>query len=196
MRPRAGTSNRFPATPGQWVAVQCRTVGDSAKDLVERLFAQHRRSLLVFFGRRVRTSSDAADLAQEAYVRMLRVSDPGAIRDPEAYLFTVASNLIRERASRDRRQATAVDIGDDAIQAQLAEPPTADREVDASRRSARLRIVLDRLPPKCRAAVVLQYRDGLTYEQIGERVGVSAHTVKKYLAQALVHCRRHMVELR
>jgi len=45
------------------------------------LFAQHRRALQAYFYRRIRTKSDAPDLAQEVYVRMLRVSDIEAIRN-------------------------------------------------------------------------------------------------------------------
>ena len=50
--------------------------------LVERLFAEHRAALQTFFLRRIRAKADAADLAQEVYVRMLRVSDQDAIRNP------------------------------------------------------------------------------------------------------------------
>lgn len=50
--------------------------------LVERLFAEHRGGLQAFFLRRIRSKSDAPDLAQKVYVRMLRVSDQEAIRNP------------------------------------------------------------------------------------------------------------------
>ena len=42
----------------------------------------HRDALQAFFYRRLRTKPDAADLVQEVYLRMLRVSDPEAIRNP------------------------------------------------------------------------------------------------------------------
>ena len=61
----------------------------ASKTFVEGLFA-YRGALQAFFYRRLRTKADAADLVQEVYLRMLRVSDPEAIRNPEAYLFTVA----------------------------------------------------------------------------------------------------------
>jgi hypothetical protein len=54
--------------------------------LVERLFADHGSSLQAFLFRRVRRQPIAAELAQEVYVRMLRVPDMGAVRNPEAYL--------------------------------------------------------------------------------------------------------------
>ena len=167
-------------------------MAEPRKWLVERLFAEHGRALQAFFYRRIRTKSDAPDLAQEVYVRMLRVNDIHAIRDPERYLYTVASNLVKEYAVLDRWRARGVDPEEADIQQRLGELPTIDAQLDVTRRVARLRTVLAQLSPKCRAAVVLQYRHGLTYEEIGERLNVSPHMVKKYLAQALAHCRRRM----
>src|SRR5271165_5221267 len=60
--------------------------------LIERLFAEHRGGLQAFFRRRIRSKSDASDLAQEVYLRMLRISDQEAIRKPVHYLYTVANN--------------------------------------------------------------------------------------------------------
>ena len=169
-------------------------MAEPRKGLVERLFAGHRRALQAFFYRRIRTKTDAPDLAQEVYVRMLRVSDVQEIRHPERYLFTVASNLVKEYAVLDRWQARGVDLDCASVQQQLSELPTVDVQLDVAKRVARLRTVLAQLSPKCRAAVILQYHHGLTYEQIGERLNVSPHMVKKYLAQALAHCRRRMAQ--
>jgi RNA polymerase sigma-70 factor (ECF subfamily) len=88
-----------------------------------------------------------------------------------------------------------VDIDEPAIQQQLGEVPPFDSELDAGQRVLRLRTVLAQLSPKCRAAVILQYRDGLSYQEIADRLEVSSHMVKKYLAQALGHCRRRMARL-
>jgi len=171
-------------------------MSDRARALVERLFADRRAALEAFFHRRIRHGSDAADLAQEVYLRMLRVSDADAIRNPELYLFTVANNLVKEHAVLDRRQARGVDLEETTIQEQLAELPDFDANLDRVQRVTRLRDVLGELRPKCRAAVVLHYRHELSYSEIGDRLGVSPHMVKKYLAQALVHCRRRMSGLR
>ena len=171
------------------------TMADAKKGFVERLFAEHHRALQAFFYRRIRTKSDAPDLAQEVYVRMLRVSDTDAIRNPEAYLYTVASNLVKEHAVLGRRQASPVDIDDASVQERLGELPTFDRELDTNQRVVRLRTVLAQLSPKCRAAVVLRYRHELSYQEIADRLGVSSNMVKKYLAQALGHCRCRMARM-
>jgi|SRR5215469_6558712 len=169
-----------------------RKVGEATQAVVERLFAAHRRALQAFFYKRVRHHADATDLAQEVYVRMLRVRDLSSIRNSEAYLYTVAGNLAKEHAARDRRQGIALDVEDATVQPELAELASFDSQIDVARQVKRLREVLRQLPPKCHAAVVLQYVHGLSYEEIAQRLGVSPRMVKRYLGQALGHCRRRM----
>jgi RNA polymerase sigma-70 factor (ECF subfamily) len=170
-------------------------MADKRRGFVEKLFAEHRRALQAYFYRHIRTKSDAADLAQEVYVRMLRVIDTEAIRNPQLYLYTVAANLIREHAVVDQRQANCLDIDETSLQQRLGDLPSADSELDAEQLAGQLCWALEQLPARWRNAVILQYRYGLTYEEIADRLGVSPSMVKKYLAQALGRCRRLMVRL-
>lgn len=164
----------------------------SQTDWVEELFAQHRPALEAFFQRRTRTVHDVPDLAQEVYLRLLRVNDVDAVRNPEAYLFTIAHNLIKERAVCARREGKSVTLGDSFAEELVAETQAPDQDMDQATQWQRLTKALDELSPKCRSAVILQYRDGLTYAQIGARLKVSSNMVKKYLSYALAHCRRRM----
>jgi RNA polymerase sigma-70 factor (ECF subfamily) len=170
-------------------------MAESKKLLFERLFSEQRGALQAFFRRRAGCRLDAADLAQEVYLRMLRIGDPDAIRDLEAYLFGVANNVAREHAAQEWRHGKTVDIDDATVQEQIAELPALDGQIDGDQRVTRLREVLRQLPPKCCAAVVLQYRHGLSYAEIAEHLGISTHMVKKYVGQALGHCRRRMARL-
>ena len=170
-------------------------MADANPSLVERLFGEHRAALQSFFRRRIRGNADAPDLVQEVYLRMLRISDPEAIREPVRYLYTVASNLVKEHAVLDRRQSSSIDIDEAPAHEQLATLPAFDGNLDASQRAARLRVVLEQLRPKCRAAVVLRFTHGLSYREIAAHLGVSPQMAKKYVAQALSHCRRRMARL-
>jgi RNA polymerase sigma-70 factor (ECF subfamily) len=163
--------------------------------LVERLFADHRGALQKFFLRRIRAKADAADLAQEVYVRMLRVGDQEAIRNPVHYLYTVANNLVKEHAVLDRRQASGIDIDEAPPHEKLETLPVFDGELDATLRVARLGVVLQQLRPKCRAAVELRFMQGLSFREIAMHLGVSPQMAKKYVAQGLSHCRRRMAAL-
>ena len=168
---------------------------DPKPSLVGRLFAEQRGALLRFFRQRIRSKADAQDLAQEVYLRMLRVRDEGAIRDPVLYLYTVANNLVKEHAVLDRRQASGIEIEKIAAHEQLEMLPEFDGELDLEQRVARLRVVLKQLRPKWQAAVELYFTHGLSYREIAARLGVSPQMVKKYVAQALLHCRRRMARL-
>jgi RNA polymerase sigma factor (sigma-70 family) len=165
---------------------------DKRRSTLKRLFAAQHGTLQSYFRRRIDSKPEAADLAQEVYLRMLRTNDTDTIRNPEAYLYAVANNLVKEYAVLQRRRRLDVDISESSVQDQLAEAPNMDAKVDADIRAARLRSILLQLTPKCRAAVILQYQDGLTYKEIAERLNVSPHMVKKYLASALILCRRRM----
>jgi RNA polymerase sigma factor (sigma-70 family) len=163
--------------------------------LVGRLFAEHRAALQSFFLRRIRSKAQAADLAQEVYVRMLRIRDLEAIRSPVHYLYTVANNLVKEHAVLDRRQASGIDIDEAPAYVQLETLPAFDGDLDATQRVARLGVVLKQMRPKCRAAVELRFTQGLSYREIAMHLGVSPQMAKKYVAQALGHCRRRMARL-
>lgn len=163
--------------------------------LVERLFADHRGALQTFLLRRVRAKADVADLAQEVYLRMLRVSDQDAIRNPVHYLYTVANNLVKEHAVIERRRAISIDIDEAPAHEQLKMLPAFDGDLDAAQRGLRLGTVLQQLRPKCRAAVELRFTHDLSYREIAVHLGVSPQMAKKYVAQGLSHCRRRMAQL-
>jgi RNA polymerase sigma factor (sigma-70 family) len=171
-------------------------MGKELSDRIERLFSLRHAHLKNFLGRRVRARDEIADLTQEAFLRVLRADSSQAISNPEAYLFTVAGNLAREYSVLSNRFRAATDAGDPSIERELSNWPDMDTELDAPHRRQELQAALDELSPKCRAALIMQYRDGLTYQQIGEHLGVSANMVKKYLSKALGHCRQRLVAKR
>jgi RNA polymerase sigma factor (sigma-70 family) len=168
---------------------------DPKPSFVERLFAEHRAALQTFFQHRIRSKFDAPDLAQEVYMRMLRISDQAAIRNPVHYLYAVANNLVKEHAVLERRLANRIDIDEAPAHAQLETMPAFDGDLDAAQRVARLGVVLRQLRPKCRAAVELRFTQGLSYREIALHLEISPQMAKKYVAQALGHCRRRMARL-
>lgn len=95
----------------------------------------------------------------------------------------------------DRRQASGIDIDEVPGHQELETLPEFDGDLDTTQRVARLGVVLKQLRPKCRAAVELRFTQGLSYRAIATHLGVSPQMAKKYVAQALGHCRRRMAAL-
>lgn len=158
-----------------------------------RLFAEQHAPLKQYFLKRTAHAWDAQDLAQEACLRLLAADRDGAdgIRNPEAYLYTIAANLAKHHAVA-RRSAPVGSDGLDEVVERLAIPCDAAAGVDRELRRQRLARLIGRLSPKCRAVLVLHYRDELSYAEIAAQLGLSSHMVKKYIVKALATCRQGM----
>lgn len=150
---------------------------------------RHQPAISAFIRRRLKGSPDASDLTQEVYLRFLRADQAELIRNPEAYLYTVALNLIREHTVLERRWSRVTDGEGLAADHAFTDYRTPDDTLDGDIRRARLTQLVEQLPPKSRAALTLQYRDELSYEQIAEQMGVTTHAVKKYVMKGLAICR-------
>lgn len=157
------------------------------RQLAMSLFEARGSDLLRYVRRRVRTESDARDIAQEAYLRFIRLAKPDVIENPEAYLFRIAGNLVWEHQLRQRNEARHAAQKEPAI----VEYTSLDLAV-STELVQRVRAVLDELPPTPRAAIVLHLRDGLTCAAIGAQMGVSVSMVKKHLSGALAYCRQRL----
>jgi len=156
---------------------------------VERLFAEHNRSLIRFLRTRLRSDQEAKDVAQEAYVRLLQIDQPGTVSFLRAYLFRTALNIAtdRMRAEAIRHIAHQDPIFDDVLTEPDPERTTSARE--------QLRLVsesLAELPTKPRLAFLWHRVSDMTIEAVAQRLGVSDRMVRKYIVQALVHVRMRL----
>lgn len=143
---------------------------------------------------RLRNKEDAQDIAQEAYLRLLRVERKKIIEKPESYLFRIAANLANEFAMQQRAAPTMIDI-DEAVDASVVGDGDAfERGLEHRAELRRLEDVLENMPPAYRAVLILSKRDGMSRDEISRELGLSIHTVKKYLARAAAWCREEMSE--
>lgn len=158
-----------------------------------RLLSDKGPALANYFLRRVAHRWDAQDLVQEVYLRLLGTGDGdvAAIRNPEAYLFTVAGNLVKEHAQMRRRAPVSTE-GLPEVLERLATPCQAGNDLDQELRRQRLADLMGRLSPKCRAVMVMHYRDEMPYRDIGEALSISPNMVKKYIVKGLALCRQGM----
>ena len=160
----------------------------SAGQPVAALYADHHSWLHGWLRRKLGCTHQAADLAQDTFVRLLSKSAPLAqdeLREPRAYLTTVAKALVSNHWRRQQlEEAWAETL------AALPEPQVPAPEVRLMLLETLLEIdrLLQTLKPKVREAFLLSQLDGMTYRQIGERLGVGERMVKKYMVEAMFCC--------
>lgn len=150
-------------------------------------FENYHAELHRFLRRRVARAQDLDDLVQEVYLRMVRIEKSEMVRNPLAYIYGIASHVASEFHMRERHRR--VDFDSMAVDA-LADNPAHLRPNDSGAFTERqAEEALAQLSANRLAVLLLERRDGLSLEQIAEKLGLSVHTVKKYSVEALAQVR-------
>jgi RNA polymerase sigma-70 factor (ECF subfamily) len=119
------------------------------------------------------------------------------IRHPRAYLYRIAANVLCEFELKRKADFLGFSRWSDEQRGDsVGGYGESEGEGEDPALRSRLEGVLAELSPKCRAVLILHRRDGMTYDEIGVKIGISASMVKKYLKQGLRHCRERLAELR
>jgi len=134
-------------------------------------------------------ASDAPDLAQEVFMRLMRVQNYEEIRSPEAYLFTVASHVVQQHAQKHAVTPQSLEVTEFLAELQLISDEDPMARVEVQQRLEQLENALQQLPAHVALALLLHRYAGHSIGEIARQLGVAEITVKKYLAKALLHCR-------
>jgi RNA polymerase sigma factor (sigma-70 family) len=155
----------------------------------------HGRELRRFLSRRLPArSADVPDLVQEIFLRLLRIKDHEAIRNPQAYLFTVASHVLHQHALQRSTKPELANPLAVAMECQAAAVPDPADQLEMQESLERLGRELKDISPRAYAALVMYRCEGMTLTEIGKRLGVSHVMVRKYLSRAIEYCDRRLEE--
>jgi RNA polymerase sigma-70 factor (ECF subfamily) len=161
---------------------------------VADLYAHHHGWLYGWLRRKLGCADNAADLAQDTFIRILATRDQlfaggRPLVQPRAYLTTVAKNLLVDRARRQAlEQAYLAELA--LVQDTLGGHPSPEDILLTVQALAQIGEALEGLSERVREAFLLHYLEGLGHAAIAEHLGVSDRMVRKYLVQALVHCQQ------
>jgi len=157
-----------------------------ASPTVESLYCSHHSWLRSWLQRRLGNAEQAADLAQDTFIRLLS-SDrvPPRLDEPRAFLTTVAQRLLSNHWRREKLERSYLDALAQAPQELARSPEERALILETLHELDRL---LDGLPEPSRRAFLMSQLEGQTHAQIAQALEVSIPTVKRYIARALQRC--------
>jgi RNA polymerase sigma-70 factor (ECF subfamily) len=160
-------------------------MGTTKTTPVQALYIEHHSWLIGWLRRHLGNAEQAADLAQDTFIKVMTARNVQPLQQPRAYLATIARRLLIDYSRRQSLQHSYLEM--------LASQPErhAPSEEERALVLESLRLIdemLQRLAEPVRTALLLSQLDGLSYDQIAEQLGVSTRTVKRYMAQAFEEC--------
>ena len=163
----------------------CTTMPDeprSGRDLAtlyQATIAPLRRYLTRLLG----NTTEAQDVAHDAYLRVYPTGDKTSAEQPEAVLYTTARRLAINRLKR--RSISPFSPDGTAIDTAASASPGVAQQVMARQELRLLEDAIAQLPEGCRAVLLLRKVELVSHREIADRLGIAVSTVEKQHARAL-----------
>ena len=159
---------------------------------ITALYTDHHRWLHGWLRGKLGNTFDAADLAQDTFMRLLDApdstpekKDDWQLREPRAYLTLIAKRLMANlyrRRSLEQAYLEALSLVPETL------APSPEQQAIILETLQEVDAMLDGLPQPVRTAFLLAQLEGLGYAEIASRMGLSERSIKRYMAQAMARC--------
>lgn len=149
------------------------------------LYRDHRDWLVGMLRRKLGSIDQAADLAHDTFERILQRDLAPVLREPRAYLTTVANRLL---ASHYRRAALESAYLETLAQRPEAVAPSAQEQAEIMQVLDELCDLVDGLDSRSRRVFLMVLYEGLGYAEVAARLGVSLDIVKRTMSRVLQRC--------
>lgn len=147
-----------------------------------------RVELVRFFTARTSSVTEAEDIVQEIYLKIVHSAEQPD--NPGAYLYRLGSNVMVDRARARRRSMTRDDAYYRTFRVETrsgdaSDGPDPDAALDARRALGRVLAAVNALSPQCRRVFLMHKIEGLSYAEVAQRLGISRSAVEKHMIAAL-----------
>ncbi|MDF2642369.1 MAG: polymerase sigma factor, sigma-70 family [Pseudomonas sp.] len=157
----------------------------SSHQALNTLYTDHHPWLHSWLRSRLSNAADAADLAQDTFMRLLNRRELLELKAPRAFLRTVARGLVIDHWRREELERAYLEALSHLPSHETPSPEARELVLELLESIARM---LDGLKPRVRQAFLLAQCEGLSYKQVAAQMGVSLRSVERYVEDALYHC--------
>jgi len=160
-------------------------VESAMQQQIHVLYSDHHGWLQSWLRKKLGCADNAADVAQDTFVRLLCHRKPLDLSEPRALLTHIAKALMIDHWRHQEVERAYLE----AI-AHLPEPmaPSPETRLLILEALQRIETMLRGMPTKTRDIFLLSQLDGLTYPQIAGQLGTSLVTVKRHMRAGFVAC--------
>ena len=152
-----------------------------------------REPLTSFFQRRLRSRTDAEDLTQEVFIRLMRHPDRNDGKTIDAYVFKIAASVLndwlRRLAARHAHSLCQIRQQEDvtAIPACLVEGRDPERVVIGKQSLKNIEDALGELGSRTRDIFLLSRLENVPHREIARDFGISVSAVEKHVIKAVAY---------
>lgn len=148
-----------------------------------RIFDYYGPRIYPFVLSMTRSKDSAEEIVQELFIKLwTNRATAGEIDHPRSYIFRMASN---RTISYLKTQARNIRLVEKATGGMLVEKNTTEETIDYRETEEIINKLVDQLPAQQKKVYHLSRQEGLSYEEIAERLNISRNTVRNHLAEAL-----------
>ena len=179
----------------------CRSVANREPGAFDLLVERYQERAYRIAWSIVRDREDAKDCAQEAFIKLHDAADSFAGQAKfSTWFYRILVNCCLDSRRRGRgwrrllvwREADDADSTDDLVERQPAPPDDPGERMDEDQQMSRIWQAVETLSPQQRAAVTLQYREGLATKEIASVLNTSEATVRVHLHRAFAALRQRV----
>jgi RNA polymerase sigma factor (sigma-70 family) len=167
------------------LALEATPAGNPAAELD----ARYRRPLMKFFLRRVHHLAEAEDLTQEVFARALTSGELGSLQRPDSFLFTVATNLLRDR-HRAHLRRSGLPSEATCEPTEPVEDRGPERVLQGYESLSEVLSILDELSERTRDIFILFRLEDMKQRDIASAFGITVKAVEKHVLKAVTHLAR------
>ena len=155
---------------------------------IDQLYRHHHTWLHQWLRKKIGNTEQAADLVQDTFIKILQTRDALlGIKEPRAYLVTVARHLMIDQVRRKRIEQSYLNELS-AMEHMLDAIPSPEETLEVIQAIDQICQALSSVSDKAQQAFVMHYFEGFTQKEIALKIGVSTKMIQKYLASCLVKC--------
>ncbi|MBY8829153.1 RNA polymerase sigma factor [Hephaestia mangrovi] len=161
--------------------------------LWQELDRRYRSVLFGYFLKRVYDRGEAEDLTQEVFARLTRHPDKPQGKAADAYIFVIASNLLKDRArAQVSRRASAHRSWENAFEnaintPSLVEDRHPERVLIGRETLDQVLLALGELSERTRDVFILSRLENMRHRDIAALHGISVSAVEKHVMKGMAH---------